>query len=284
MERRGIEFNAKVIVGERIPDYSLYYQYLIGLAYLAIGLFVYFRRGNAPKSLHFLLLCLVSFVLSTFHYTGKLNNFDKVIYWGNIAAGIFAPTIFLHFCLTFPEPRGWLRGRGRVPLIYLPGTVLLAITVASAAGNLRVDVSPVELRWLLDRRCWATSASCICSARVVLNHGVSADGRSHPSPAVEVAAQRRGARHRAVHRGLCPAVRDGLPPAPYMKWAVLFLPLIPITWAYAIVRYRLMDVDVIFQQGYVYTLATIAVLGVFYALFLTIGKVSKISARGRSWR
>ena len=58
----------------------------------------------------------------------------------------------------------------------------------------------------------------------------------------------------------------GYPPAPYMSWAVLFLPLIPITWAYAIVRYRLMDVDVIFQQGYVYTLATVAVLGVFYAL------------------
>jgi len=143
VERRGIEFTANVIVGERIPDYTLYYQYLIGLAYLAIGLFVYFRRGNAPKSLHFLLLCLVSFVLSTFHYTGKLNNFDKVIYWGNIAAGIFAPTIFLHFCLTFPESRGWLRGRGRVPLIYLPGLLLLALTVAIGAGNLRVDVSPV---------------------------------------------------------------------------------------------------------------------------------------------
>ena len=37
---------------------------------------------------------------------------------------------------------------------------------------------------------------------------------------------------------------------------------------YAIVRYRLMDVDVIFQQGYVYTLATVAVLGVFYAAVL----------------
>ena len=157
--------HANVIVGERTPDYSLYYQYLIGLAYLGIGLFVYFRRGNAPKSLHFLVLCLVSFVLSTFHYTGKLNNFDKVIYWGNVAAGIFAPTIFLHFCLTFPEPRGWLRGRGRVPLIYLPGTVLLAITVAIGAGNLRVDISPVELRWLLDRALLGYLASCICWAR-----------------------------------------------------------------------------------------------------------------------
>ncbi len=154
LERRGVEFSANVIVGERTPDFSLFYQYLIGLAYLGIGLFVYFRRGNAPKSLHFLVLCLVSFVLSTFHYTGKLNNFDKVIYWGNVAAGIFAPTIFLHFCLTFPEPRGWLRGRGRLQLIYLPGLVLFAVTVAIGAGNLKVGISPIELRWIARSCCW----------------------------------------------------------------------------------------------------------------------------------
>ena len=34
--------------------------------------------------------------------------------------------------------------------------------------------------------------------------------------------------------------------------------MIPISWSYAITRYRLMDVDIIFQQGYVYTLATLA--------------------------
>ena len=67
----------------------------------------------------------------------------------------------------------------------------------------------------------------------------------------------------------------GFTPGFYMQLAVLFLPLIPLTWAYAIVRYRLMDVDVIFQQGYVYTLATVAVLGVFYALFLALG-ISRI--------
>ena len=43
-----------------------------------------------------------------------------------------------------------------------------------------------------------------------------------------------------------------------MNLSVITLALIPITWAYAITRYRLMDVDIIFQQGYVYTLATLA--------------------------
>jgi hypothetical protein len=63
----------------------------------------------------------------------------------------------------------------------------------------------------------------------------------------------------------------GVVPGQYMHMAVLSLVLIPITWAYAILRYRLMDVDVIFQQGFAYTLATLAVLGVFYGLVLSIG-------------
>ena len=76
-----------------------------GSFYLAIGLFVYFRRGSAYKARHFYIFCLASFVFSCFHYTGKLNVFDQVIYWGNLVAGWLAPALFLHFCLTFPEPR-----------------------------------------------------------------------------------------------------------------------------------------------------------------------------------
>ncbi len=92
-------------MGEAAHDSAVDIQYLVGSAYLAIGLFVYFRRGSAQKARHFFLFCLVSFIFSCFHYTGKLNNFDKVIYWGNLVAGWLAPTLFLHFCLTFPEPR-----------------------------------------------------------------------------------------------------------------------------------------------------------------------------------
>ena len=50
---------------------------LIALIYLVIGLYVLFRRWTAPKSTHFYIFCLVSFVLYSFHYTGKLNAFDS---------------------------------------------------------------------------------------------------------------------------------------------------------------------------------------------------------------
>jgi len=62
-----------------------------------------------------------------------------------------------------------------------------------------------------------------------------------------------------------------------MNLSVLSMGLIPLAWAYAITRYRLMDVDIIFQQGYVYTLATLAVIGGFYALIFVVFNTSTIS-------
>jgi two-component system NtrC family sensor kinase len=83
----GIEVPANVIIGEAERDSTIFYLYAVGVVYLAIGLFVYFRRRTAPRALHFFLLCLTSFVMSTFHYSGKLNNFDKVIYLGKNGSG-----------------------------------------------------------------------------------------------------------------------------------------------------------------------------------------------------
>ena len=69
----------------------------------------------------------------------------------------------------------------------------------------------------------------------------------------------------------------GALPGHYQKMAVLSLILLPLTWAYAILRYRLMDVDIIFQQGYVYTLATLVVLGIFYGLIFSFARPENLS-------
>ena len=67
----------------------------------------------------------------------------------------------------------------------------------------------------------------------------------------------------------------GAVPNAYMKMSVLSVVLIPLTLAYAIVRYRLMDVDIIFRRGYAYTLATLCIVAAFYALIFTLGSLVK---------
>jgi two-component system NtrC family sensor kinase len=273
LRRDGVEFEAPLIVGTALRNYAaIYWQYLVGLVYLGVGLFVFFRRGNAPRSLHFYTLCLASFVLSTFHFTGKLNSFDKAMYYGNVLAGLFAPTIFLHFCLAFPEKRGWFRRRARMFLVYVPATLVTAVLLGVSSGVLRVALDAIELNWLLDRIWVLFLAATYLFGGWVLHrtyHRVE-----DPIVRQQIKWLRNGAILGAAPFALVYAIPYGLLgaiPSTYMDAAVLSFVLIPITWAYAIVRYRLMDVDIIFQQGYVYTLATICVLAVFYGLIFWVG-------------
>jgi two-component system, NtrC family, sensor kinase len=278
IRRNDVEFKAPVIIAERIPDRSLYYQYMVGISYLLIGLFVYYRRVNAPRSVHFYVLALMSFILSCFHFTGKLNAFDQVIYWGNVVAGLAAPAIFLHFCLIFPEPQKWIARRSRTVLVYLPGAILLTLYFLAAKGILRIAVSLVEVNWFLDRVWLLYLSACYLGGALALTFQ-----KRHIEDPV-VLRQLKYLRNGAVIGVLpftliyvIPYAVFNSPPGHFQKAAVLSLILIPITWAYAILRYRLMDVDIIFQQGYVYTLATLVVLGIFYGLIFSFTRPEDLS-------
>jgi two-component system, NtrC family, sensor kinase len=280
LRRKGVEFEAPLIIGTALRNYAaLYWQYAVGLVYLGVGLFVFFRRGNAPRSLHFYTLCLMSFILSAFHYTGKLNSFDKAMYYGNLLAGLFAPTIFLHFCLVFPEKRGWFRRSGRILAVYVPAVLVTAVVLGVSSGVVRVSVEPVELAWLLDRIWVVFLTATYLFGGWVLHRTY----RRVQDPIIRQQLKwlRMGAILGAAPFAVFYAIPYGLMgaiPNTYMDAAVLSFVLIPITWAYAIVRYRLMDVDIIFQQGYVYTLATICVLAVFYGLIFWVGGLEDIGA------
>jgi hypothetical protein len=65
----------------------------------------------------------------------------------------------------------------------------------------------------------------------------------------------------------------GAVPNEYMKLSVYSLILLPLSLAYAIVRYRLMDVDILFRRGYAYTLATLCVLAAFYSIVFSLGSL-----------
>ena len=199
-------FRRKLLSRRACLDRSLYYQYAVGIAYLLIGLFVYYRRVGAPRSVHFYVLCLASFVLSCFHYTGKLNAFDQAIYWGNVAAGLLAPTIFLHFCLVFPERPAWLKRTGASALFYIPAVSLLAVYVLVAKGMLRVAASPVEVNWFLDRVGMLLLSAFVSGRDGCAGYENAACRRPAGAAAVEVYAQRRAAGRGAVHFDLlqCP--------------------------------------------------------------------------------
>ena len=271
--RNGVEFKPTVYIREEPLDPAITYQYMVGAAYLLIGLFVYYRRGSAYKARHFFILCLVSFILCSFHYTGKLNGFDKIIYFCNVAAGLLAPTVFLHFCLAFPEPRRWLRAKSIVALLYVPPALLFAVWLGVTSGTLRIGISPVELRWMLDR-IWQP---LLILPYLIGGLVLTVDYRRAEDPIVR--KQLKWLRN-GTFCGILPFAilyvapyALGAIPNQYMRLSVLSMALIPLTLAYAVARYRLMDVDILFRRGYAYTLATVCVLAAFYGIVFSLGSL-----------
>jgi PAS domain S-box-containing protein len=276
----GVEVPATVIISEAPHDGTLYYQYAVGVAYLAIGLYVYIRRRGAPRALHFFLLCLLSFVFSTFHYTGKLNNFDKLIYLGNVVSGFLAPALFLHFACSYPEQQRWIRRKGAAFLVYVPGLILLAAHLGFTFDWLRSGTPLIEVLWVLDR-VWLGYLCLFYLAGA----GVFHMQRLAATDAI-IRRQLTWLRNGAL-AGILPFTFVyalpyllGVVPNQMMNLAVLFLPLIPLTWSYAILRYRLMDVDIIFEQGAVYTLATLSVLAIFYGLIFSVSGTGELNGLG----
>ncbi|MBI3698627.1 MAG: PAS domain S-box protein [Acidobacteria bacterium] len=273
--RQGIQLRPTLIIQPAERNPLLYYLFVLGVLHLLIGLFVFYRREGAPKSQHFYLYCLASFLLYSFHYTGKLNNFDRVIYWGNVWALLFAPALFLHFCLTFGEAGfGARRRKMLAAACYAPATLLLAFWVAAAMGVVQTSLPLVELRQLLDRISFGSLALCLLLGTLALELAYRRVAEAEDS----LVRQQMKWLKRGTLWGAGPFLAFyavpylmGAVPKAWMGLAVLPLGLVPLTFAYAIVRYRLMDVDVIFRRGFAYSLATMTVLGGFYALLFTLG-------------
>ena len=273
VEHGGVPVEATVIVGEAPRNPAVFFLDAVAAAYLLIGLFVYYRRGSAQKAQHFYILCLTSFAAYSFHYTGNLDTFDTLVYFVNVAAGLFAPTIFLHFCLTFPERRKWFQKRAQVALLYVPALLLSALYLAVSTGTLKTGIPEVDLRWLLDRVWGLIPPVLYLLGGYILN----AEYRKAEDPIVR--QQLKWLRNGAVCGVLPYGAFYALPyamgaiPGYYQALSVLSMVLIPLTLAYAIVRYRLMDVDILFRRGYAYTLATVCVLAGFYGIIFSLGTV-----------
>lgn len=243
---------------------------LIALIYLGIGIYVLLRRWTAAGSTHFYIFCLVSFIFYAFKYTGKLNDFDWTIYWGNVAAWLLLPALFLHFVLTFPERRRFVRQNPwLVPVIYIPGFVLMGIHILA----LSLLPASERLRWDLDRVEMGYLASFFVASAVVLWF-------SYRRASTPILRQQL----KWVTRGTILAIAPftlfyvrpyltGAMPSGSMKLSVLSLALIPLTFGYAIFRYRLMDVDLIFKRGMVYTLAAAAIIGTYFAVVAGVAEL-----------
>ena len=113
--------------------------------------------GTRRKAVHFYVFCLVSFILYSFHYSGKLDSFDQEVYWANIVARLLAPALLLHFALVFPgRTETTFRSSSKLLTVYLLPLALLLVHISTARNTLgfvpwlgsRILLDKIELSFL----------------------------------------------------------------------------------------------------------------------------------------
>ncbi|HXC33603.1 MAG TPA: ATP-binding protein [Verrucomicrobiae bacterium] len=272
IERGGKEFEAQLVVQPAVRPASIEnYLSVVGILYLFIGLFIFARRWNATRAVHFYVFCLVSFVLYTFQYTGKLTAFDWEVYWAAIVGRLLQPALLLHFALVFPERRPRPKGHGVLLAgIYgVPG-ILLLVRVLVSLRELGFMPS-IEARNTLDR----LDLACL-GIYFLLAAAVFVFSYRRASSGI-LRQQLKWVTGGAV-AGIVPFLLlyivpffFGVVPRPWMNLSVISLVLIPLSFGYAIIRYRLMDVDIIFKRGLAYTAASGGVVAGYIAFVALVG-------------
>src|SRR4051812_18430960 len=258
----------------------------VGIFTLLVGGAVRLRRPRDPATLHFFWLAVAFFGVFTFSFSGKLDRLDWIFFWADEVSILTLPPMFLHFTLVFPErPRRWTGGAGGKALaaaLYVPAVVLgVARIVAVARG----DGNGALFVWLtdaLDRVEFFYLAACLIGGLIGLMRAVSQvrtiTGRRQLRWIVWGTAF--GAGPFAIGYALPYSV--GVAPSLPMQLSAIPLSLIPLAYASAIVRYRLMDVEVIVKRTLVYAAALSAIVAM-YVILLQLVERTFIRGANNPW-
>jgi two-component system NtrC family sensor kinase len=255
---------------------GLYYVLAaVGIFTLLVGAAVRTRRPFDQATLHFFWLAVAFFGAFTFSFTGRFDRVDWFFYWADAVALAMVPPLFLHFALVFPErPRsdGYSAMLARwLPAIYLPACVLISTRVLALV---RAGADPayfVRVIALLDTLELLHLTAFLAAGLAVL---IRALGRVRSVTATRqlrwiVWGTTLGALPFAVGYVLPFAL--GVRPSLSMELLAVPLAFIPLAFASAIVRYRLMDVEVILKRLLVYTAVVAAIVAIYVVILRTSG-------------
>jgi two-component system, NtrC family, sensor kinase len=253
------------------PRVLYYFLAAVGIFTLLIGAAVRLRRPRDPATLHFFWLCAAFFGVFTFSFSGRLDRLDWVFYWADAVSMLALPPLFLHFTLVFPErSRRWTSGPiGHViiPLAYVPA-VLLGLTHVSALARSGADSTrTVQLLGTLDRLESLYLAGCLIAALAALARALAEVRSITGRRQLRWIAWGTALGGAPFALGYAVPFALGMDASLPMQLSAIPLGLIPLAYASAIVRYRLMDIEVIVKRALVYAAALAAIVAI-YALML----------------
>jgi hypothetical protein len=263
---------------------------IVGVVWLAVGIFVLFKQGgHAPFVLHFAAVCLAAFVFHTYKSVGSGEDFDLAIsLLDDIAFAFFVP-LFLHFCIRYPvRSEIFDRKRWQTYLLYVPAAVIsFCLIVISVIPQIFPNFAFAEvLARVSDRFNLFGIIYQTNFYHFVIGTSLGAGfliWRFFKNRQPLVRQRLKWAMWGTI-AALLPimlfqfARRFLYLPEDSFSTALTTLPLalIPLSFGHSVVRYRLMDVDVVVRRALVYAMTTLMIAMMIGAValglvFLAVG-------------
>ncbi len=246
---------------------------LVGIVWLGVGIFVLFKQGgHAPFVLHFAIICLAAFVFHAYKSLYLGEDFDLAInLLDNLAFAFFAP-LFLHFCLRYPvRSEVFANSRWQTFLLYIPASLItFAIFAFSIIPQIALKLDLIDsIAPLLDKYNLLPNLyqANFYHFVIFVAAGTGVLIRRFWRNKQTIVRQRLKWAMWGTLAAIVPIVifqiarrfiylpEDGYSTA----MTTLPLALIPLSFGHSVVRYRLMDVDVVVRRALVYALTTVAI-------------------------
>ena len=249
----------------------------VGIFTLLVGGAVRLRRPRDPATLHFFWLAVAFFGVFTFSFSGRLDRLDWVFYWADVISILALPPMFLHFTMVFPErPRRWSGGAaGHAILLaaYAPAVILGLVRIAAVAQSARDAASFVRTTTVLDRLEFLYLAVCLIGGLGFLVRALSQVSTITARRQLRWIAWGTALGAGTFAIGYALPYSLGVEPSLPMEFSVIPLSLIPLAYASAIVRYRLLDIEVIVKRALVFAAALAAMVAIYAVLLEAVERV-----------
>ncbi len=262
---------------------SIVFLTLVGFVWLAVGLFVLFKQGSrSPFVLHFATICVAAFVFHVYHSINLGQDLDLAISLiDDIAFAFFVP-LFLHFCLRYPvhsqviDQKPW-----KTYALYVPAAVMALVLLVLTLGQL----VPINAVASSIREITASTKIFPFLNRALLLHFVIGISAGAGLLIWRYATSKQALVRQRLKWAMAGTVASVIPIVVFQaaKWifyipedtlatAVTTLPLalIPLSFGHSVVRYRLMDVDVVVRRALVYAMTTVAIAMMIGAVALVL--------------